>query len=133
MLAYIRATSDDGTPQWSCLVAVAASTLVTRLAGAPELLDHRRHEGVAVHDDAEPRGREDRRVRVGVDGDDRLRAADAGEVLARTRDAEREVDVGADGLAGEPHLPVGRRPARIDRRQRGSDGAAEQGGQLLQL
>ncbi len=76
---------------------------------------------------------EDRCLGVGVDRNDGLRAADSGEVLARTGDAEGEVDVRADGLPGQADLPLGRGPAGVDRGERRPDGAAEQVGELLEL
>src|SRR3546814_14990461 len=59
-----------------------------------------------VGDEAEIGDLEDRGVLVLVDRDDRLRILHAGEVLDRTRDTDREVDVRRDDLAGLADLIV---------------------------
>src|SRR5690349_7873901 len=52
-----------------------------------------------IADDTVARFPEYRRFRVGVDRDDRLRVTAAGEVMARARDADREIEIRRHGLA----------------------------------
>ncbi len=72
----------------------------------------------AVVDNAEVGVAEDRRLRVGVDGDEDARVGAARHVLRCARDARRDVDVRRHDRAGEPHLLLGRCPAVIDDRTR---------------
>src|SRR5438309_7750922 len=78
-----------------------------------------------VADDAEIAELEDRRVRVLVDRDDRAGALHADLVLDRAGDAERDVELRRDGLAGLADLRRVRVPARVDDRARRADRAAE--------
>src|SRR5205823_1682790 len=84
-----------------------------------------RHDLVQVADDAEVGELEDGRVRVLVDGDDRLRALHADLVLDRAGDADRDVELRRDVLAGLADLRRVRVPAGVDDRARGADRAAE--------
>ena len=68
---------------------------------------------------------EDRRLFVLVDRDDDLAVLHPREVLDRTRDADRDVEVRRHDLARLPHLPVVRRVAGIDRGTARADGGAE--------
>ena len=76
---------------------------------------------------------EDRRLGVGVDGDDRPGRLHPGEVLHGTGDAEREVDLRLDGLAGLTDLAGGGHPAGVDERARDAERRAHLLGQLLEL
>ena len=89
------------------------------------------HDLVQVADDGVVGAREDRRLRVGVDREDRLRALAAGHVLRRARDAARDVDVRRDLRPGLADLVRVRAPAGHRHRARAADGAAEQAGELL--
>ena len=84
-----------------------------------------------VADDDEVGELGDRRVRVAVDGDDRLRGLHPDLVLDRAADAEREVELRLDDLAGLADLLGVRDPAGVDRRARRPDRAAERLGDLL--
>src|SRR3990170_2940915 len=134
MLAYKTTAMAVVTSHLTSRVA-AATSIPLRLSAfaAPKLVDEGAEELASVHHDAEAGCGEDRRVGVGVHGDDGFRAADAREVLARAGDAEGEVHVRAHHLPGEADLPLGRRPAGIDRRERRPDRAAEQVGELFEL
>ena len=68
---------------------------------------------------------EDRRLLVLVDGDDDLAVLHAGEVLDGARDADGDVELRRDDLAGLADLLVVRRVAGIDRRARGAHRGAE--------
>ena len=76
---------------------------------------------------------EDRRLLVLVDGDDDLGILHAGEMLDGAGDADRDVEVGRDDLAGLADLPVVRRVAGIDRGARGADRGAELVGDRLDV
>ena len=67
----------------------------------------------------------DRCVRVAVDGHDRARRPHPDLVLDGAADAEREVELGLDDLAGLPDLLAVRDPAGIDRRAGRPDRATE--------
>ena len=90
-----------------------------------------RHDLVQVADDAEVGELEDRRVRVLVDRDDRARALHADLVLDRAGDADRDVELRRDGLAGLADLRRVRVPARVDDGARRGDRAAERLRELL--
>src|SRR5439155_2518832 len=77
-----------------------------------------------VSDDAEIGELEDRRVSVLVDRDDAVGPLDPDDVLRRAADADRDVDIGLDGLARLADLHPERRPPRVDDRTRRADGGA---------
>ena len=77
-----------------------------------------------VADDAEIGETEDRRLGVLVDRDDPLRALHADLVLRRPADADRDVDVGLDGLPGLADLHRVGHPAGVD------DGASRADGRI---
>jgi hypothetical protein len=60
-------------------------------------------------------------------------ALHAGEVLDRAGDGDGDVEVGGDDLAGLADLPGRRDHARVGGGAAGSEGAAEEVGQLLEL
>ena len=74
---------------------------------------------------------EDRRFGVLVDRDDRARVLDAGQVLDRARDADREVQLRRNDLAGLADLQIVRGVARVDRGARCADGGAELVGEAV--
>src|SRR4029077_5902579 len=76
---------------------------------------------------------EDRRLLVLVDRHDHLGILHAGEMLDRTRNADRDVEVRRHHLAGFPALPVVRRVAGIDRGARGADRRPELVGNRLDV
>ena len=76
---------------------------------------------------------EDRRFLVLVDGDDDLGVLHAGEMLDRAGDADGDVELGRDDLAGLADLLVVRRIAGVDRGARGADGGAQLVGQRLDV
>src|SRR4051794_19659000 len=84
-----------------------------------------RDDLVHVADDAEVAEFEDRRVRVLVDRDDHVRALHADLVLDRAADAERDVQLRRDDLAGLADLRAVGVPAGVDDRARRADRAAE--------
>src|SRR3569623_1824822 len=96
------------------------------VAGDPsKLLGQFRHDLEQIADQADVRDLEDRCVLVLIDGDDRLGILHSGEVLDRARNADRDIDVRCDDLAGLADLVVVRRIARIDRCARSTDGRPE--------
>ena len=76
--------------------------------------------------------REDRRLGVGVDREDLLRALAAGDVLGGAADAAGDVEVGRDLRAGLAHLVGVRAPAGHGHDARAADGRVQQPGQLLE-
>ena len=80
---------------------------------------------------ADIRDLENRRVGILVDRDDRARILDAGQVLDRARDADRDVELRRDDLARLTDLQIVRHEPRVDRRTRGADGRAELVGELV--
>src|SRR3954462_1838773 len=90
-----------------------------------------RHHLEQVADQAVIGHLEDRRLLVLVDGDDDLAVLHAGQVLDGARDADGDVEVGCDDLAGLADLVVVRRIAGIDRGARGAHRGTEQVGDAL--
>src|SRR6185295_13298812 len=76
-------------------------------------LRERGHDLERVADDAVVGDLEDRRLRILVDRDDDLRRLHAREVLDRARDADRDVELRADGLARLADLLGVRTPAGV--------------------
>ncbi len=74
---------------------------------------------------------EDRRLGVGVHGDDQVGALHPFQVLRRAADAQGQIQLGLDGHARLAHLARGRQPALVDHRPRGADRAAQGLGQFL--
>src|SRR5438132_12376400 len=64
------------------------------------------HQLEEIADEAVIGDLEDRRLLVLVDGDDDLRVLHPGEVLDGTRDADRDIELGGDDLAGLADLIV---------------------------
>src|SRR5581483_12041801 len=58
--------------------------------------------------------------------------AEAGDVLARARDTEGEVELRRDRPPALADLPLPREPAQVDRHPAPAQGGAEQVGQLLE-
>src|SRR4051812_22778745 len=80
-----------------------------------ELLSQFRDDFEQVAHEADVRHLKDRRLLVLVDGDDGLGVLHSGEVLDRARNADGNVEVGGDDLAGLADLIVIGRVARVDR------------------
>ena len=97
-----------------------------------ELLRQLRHDREQIADQADIGDLEDRRFLVLVDGDDDLRILHPREVLDRARNADRDIDVGGDDLAGLADLIIVRRIARIDRGARCADRGAELVGERIE-
>src|SRR5271165_3779399 len=74
---------------------------------------------------------QDRRVAVGVDGEDEVGALDADAVLDRPGNAGGDIELRPDRLAGLADLPIGRRPALLHARARATPFAAERVGERL--
>src|SRR5262249_37046984 len=106
--------------------------ITSRSLALLELFDQLRDDLEDVADDAEVGHLEDRRVGISVDGDDRLRALHAGQVLDRAGDPARDVEIGLHGLAGLADLERVGHPRGVDRGARRADGAAQELRQLLQ-
>src|SRR5204863_1556680 len=62
---------------------------------------------------------------------DRACVFDAGQVLDRSRDADGDVELRCDDLAGLANLQLVRRESGVDRGPRSTDGRAEQRGELF--
>src|SRR6185503_2725708 len=92
----------------------------------------RREDGVEVADDGPGRATHDRRLRVRVDGEDRLRRPTADDVLDRPADAARDVEVGRDPGAGLPDLVPVRAPAGAGDHARDTDRPPQERRQLLE-
>ncbi len=91
-----------------------------------------RHDLEQVADQADVGDLEDRGFLVLVDGDDRLGILHAGEVLDRSGNADRDIDVRRDDLAGLADLIIVGRIAGIDRSSRGSDRRSELVGERVE-
>src|SRR5438105_13983849 len=72
----------------------------TSIASASRELLELVGDGEEIGDGAVVRDVEDRRLRIGVDRDDRSARLHAGEVLNCSRDPECEIDLGLDDLPG---------------------------------
>src|SRR5882672_1427322 len=94
-------------------------------ADLAELRRQFRQRLVEIGDQPEVGDLEDRRLFVLVDRHDDLRVLHAGQMLDRTRNADRDVELGRHHLAGLAHLPVVRRVAGVDGGARGADRGAE--------
>src|SRR6478736_6287780 len=78
-----------------------------------------------VADEAEIGNLENRRFTVLVDRHDRAGVLDAGQMLDRAGDTDRDVQFGRDDLAGLSDLKVARHIAGVDSRARSANGCAE--------
>src|SRR5690606_33798227 len=76
---------------------------------------------------------EDRGFFVLVDGDDDLGVLHTGQVLNGTGDADRDVQLRSDDLAGLTDLHVVRHEAGVDGGTRGADGGTQLVGQGVQV
>src|SRR4029079_19034803 len=103
--------------------------LLPKFAECAFELGHRLEE---IGDEAVIGDLEDRRFLILVDGDDDLRVLHAGQVLDGARNADRNIEIGSDDLAGLADLIVVRHEARIDRRARRANGSAELVGDLVE-
>src|SRR5215213_3232147 len=110
----------------------------TSLTGRPhsalalgDLLGQLRHDLEQVADHAEVRQLEDRRLRVLVDRDDRLRRLHPGPVLDRAGDAHRDVQLRGDRHAGLADLRLVRVPAGVGRRPGRAHRTTHRVGELL--
>jgi hypothetical protein len=93
-------------------------SLADSCASAPnasELRSHLRHQREQTADDAVIGHADDRRSLVLVNRHDHLRVLHAGQVLDRVRDADCDVELRGDDLAGLAQLVVVRPEARIHR------------------
>ena len=84
-----------------------------------------RQDGEKITDEAVVGNLEDRGFLVLVDGDDDLRVLHAGQMLDGAGDADRDVELRCDDLAGLADLPVVRGIACIDGRARCADSGTE--------
>ncbi len=96
------------------------------------MLQQLRHGGEQVRHQAVVGHGEDRRVRILVDGDDHLGILHARQVLDGAGDADGDVELRRDDLAGLPDLPVVGRIARVDRGARRAQARAQALGQGLE-
>ena len=90
-----------------------------------ELFGQLRHCLEQVGDQADIGNLEDRRVLVLVDRDDGLGILHPGKVLDRTRDTDRDIDLGSDDLARLADLVVIGDITRVDRRPACANTGAE--------
>ena len=97
-----------------------------------ELLRQLRHDFEQVADEADVGDLEDRRVLVLVDRDDGLGVLHSGEMLDRAGNADRDIEVWRDDLAGLADLIVVGRIAGVDRGARGADRGAELVGERIE-
>src|SRR5450756_68414 len=114
------------------LVLIACSSLTEprrRATGSDllllaDVLDELGDDGEQVADDAEVGDLEDRGLGVLVDRDDRLGGLHACPVLDGAGDADRDVQLRRDGLAGLADLELVRVPAGVGHRAGRADGFA---------
>ena len=98
----------------------------------PETLDQCLHDQAPVREGGELRPSEERRCPIRVDGDHGARALDAGHMLTRARDAEREVELGCHGTTALADLPFPRDPSEVDRHAAAADRGVQKIGQHLE-
>src|SRR6266581_260883 len=98
----------------------------------PQPLRQGRDDLEQVADDAVGGHLEDRRFLIPVDGDDHVRVLHPDQVLDRPAYPAGDIYLGADGLAGLPHLPLRGHPAGIYRAPRRADHTAKLVGQFLE-
>ena len=96
-----------------------------------QLRNERRRELEQIALDAVVGDFEDRRLGVLVDRDDGARALHADQVLNGARDAERDIQLGRDGLARAANLALHRQPAVVADRPRRGELGAKRLGELL--
>jgi hypothetical protein len=96
-----------------------------------EFFDEGGNDFEEIADDAVIGDFEDGRVLILVDGGDGARALHAHHMLDGAADAQREIKLGRDGLAGAADLAVHRKPAFVANRARRGDFAAHELGQLF--
>jgi len=89
-----------------------------------------RHELEQITDQSDVGHLEDRGILVLVDGDDDLRILHVGKVLDRSRNTDRDIDFGANDLAGLADLIVVGNIARIDGRTPCTDASTELVGEV---
>src|SRR5439155_4637131 len=94
-------------------------------------LDERRDDGPRIADRAEGGHPKDVRLRVAIDGDDRLRPRDSGHVLDRAGDPDGDVQVGRHARAGQAHLVDGGDPPEIGDRAGRAHRPPQRGRRLL--
>src|SRR5471032_1749211 len=75
---------------------------------------------------------EDRRLFVFINSHDGLAVLHPGEMLDRAGDADGDVEIGSDHLAGLADLVIVRHVARIDRRAAGAEARTQRVGKLLE-
>ena len=97
---------------------VLGESLIAYLPRSVDQLFQLRHDGEEVADDSNVGDLEDRRFGILVDGDNGARVLDAGEMLDRAGNADRDVQLGRDDLARLPHLHVVGRVTGIHGRAR---------------
>ncbi len=97
-----------------------------------ELLGQLGHDLEQVADQADVGDLEDRRFLVLVDGDDDFGILHPREMLDRARNADRDIDLRRDDLAGLADLIIVGRLARIDRGAAGADPGAELVGERVE-
>src|ERR1700679_1341041 len=90
-----------------------------------ELGDELGQRRVEISDEAVIGDLEDRRLLVLVDRDNDLRILHPRQMLDRSGDADRDIELGRHDLAGLADLPIVWRVARIDRGARGAHRRAE--------
>src|SRR5258708_6372960 len=88
------------------------------LLALPELLVELRQDLEQIANETVIGDLEDRRLLILVDRDDDLGILHPGEMLDGARDADRDIELGRDDLAGLADLEVVRHKAAIARRQR---------------
>src|SRR3546814_7760859 len=101
--------------------------------GGSDLRRQVRHGAEQVGDEAEVGDLEDRGVLVLVDRDDRLRILHARKVLDRARNADREIDLRGNDLAGLADLIIVGDIARVDRGARSTERSEEHTSELQSL
>src|SRR5215211_2383264 len=144
-LAALRRSTSSFTrrakrkPAAESATASATAPIATSIGGLPlpgtsllQLPRDRRHDLGEVADHRVVRACQDRRLRVGIDRENLLRALAAGDVLGRPTDPARDVKVGRHLGASLADLVGVRAPARARHDPRAANGGAEQLGELLQ-
>src|ERR1700685_587903 len=120
---------------WAAAGAPLSATVLTPSpASLLELLLQRLGDLEDIGDDAVTSDAEDRGTGIGIDRHNGTDVLHAGQMLDRTRNAHRQIQLaGPRGLAGLADLAALRQPARIRDRARAAEDCADRVGELAEL
>src|SRR5258706_4802019 len=109
----------------NCMSLIGATYSATSFSSASDFFRQLGHDLEKIAHQTVIGNLEDRRLRILVDRDDHLAVLHARQVLDGTRDADRDIELGGDDLAGLADLVIVRHEPRVDRGARSANGRAE--------